>query len=145
MIRCEESRWYTWYTRLGTSVATGGGAIMLLGAALAHESASIPLVVIGGAWLAMGAGWLISTRRTAREIVIDGNVVRFISPRAHVDVDAADIVEIGYPRADINRMGTLSVRTSTHGTIKAVPRLTGLMDVLVELRRLNPNVSFRNM
>jgi len=145
MVRCEEARWYTWYTRLGTLVATGGGAVMLLGAALAHESASIPLLVIGGAWLAMGVGWLISTRRAAREIVIDGNVVRFISPRGHVDVDADDIVEIGYPRTDINRMGMLSVRTSTHGTIKAVPRLIGLMDVLVELRRLNPHVSFRNM
>ena len=93
----------------------------------------------------MGAGALIINPRYAREILIDGNVVRFISPRAQVDVDATDIVEVGYPRGDLNRMSGLSVRTSTHGTIRVVPRLIGLTDVLVELRRLNPSVTFRNM
>jgi hypothetical protein len=145
MIRCVEARWYAWYVRLGTSVATGGGAIMLIGAALAHDAASVPLLVIGGAWLGMGLASLIINPRYVREIVFDGSRMRFISPRAQVDIDAADIIEIGHPRRDINRMGTLSVRTSTHGTIKAVPRLIGLVDVLVELRRLNPQVTYRNM
>src|SRR5262245_66677208 len=113
---------------------------MLLGAALAHDGASVPLLVIGGGWLAMVVCALIINPRYAREIVIDGKVIRFISPRAQVDVDATDIIEVGYPRGDMNRMGVLSVRTSTHGTIRAVPRLIGLTDVLVELRRLNPSV-----
>jgi hypothetical protein len=42
-------------------------------------------------------------------------------------------------------MGALLVRTSTRGTIRTVGRLTGLIDVLVELRRLNPNIIYRNI
>jgi hypothetical protein len=91
-------------------------------------AASVPLLVLGGAWLAMGVASLVASPRYVREIVIDGSRVRFISPRAQVDVDCADIIEVGYRRGDINRMGTLSVRTSAHGTIRAAPRLVGLID-----------------
>jgi hypothetical protein len=134
MIRCVEAPRYAWYRRLVTAVTTGGGAIMLLVAALAHDAVSVPLLVIGGGWLAIGLASLIINPRYAREIVIDGNRVRFISPRAQVDIDAVDIIEVGHARLDINRMGILSVRTSTHGNIKAAPRLIGSIDVLVELR-----------
>jgi hypothetical protein len=145
MVRCVEAPWFAWYRRLVTAVTTGGGVIMVLGAALAHDAASVPLLVIGGGWLAIGLAALIINPRYVRDIVIDGSRVHFISPRAQVDIDAADIIEIGHARLDINRMGTLSVRTATHGTIKAVPRLIGLIDVLVELRRLNPQITYRNM
>jgi hypothetical protein len=145
MIRCTETPWYAWYRRLGASVATGGGVVMLVGAGVAHDAVSVPLLVIGGTWLAVGIASLIASSRYVREIVIDGSRVRFISPRAHIDVDCADIIEVSHPRWDFNRMGTLLVRTSTHGTIRAVPRFVGLIDVLVELRRLNPQVAYRNI
>lgn len=88
MIRCVEARWYAWYMRLGTSVATGGGAVMLIGAALAHDAASVPLLVIGGVWLAVGLACLIINPRYVREIVIDGSRMRFISPRAYLGSSA---------------------------------------------------------
>lgn len=145
MIRCAEASWYAWYRRLGTSVATGGGFIMLLAAAAVHDAASTPLLVIGGAWFAMGLASLVASRRYVREIIIDDRQVRLISARAQVDLDACDIIEVGHSRWDINRMGTLSIRTSTHGTIKAAARLTGLMDVLIALRQVNPRVAYRNL
>ena len=126
-------------------MATGGGAVMLLLAAGAHDAASVPLLVIGGAWLVMGIAGIAAGQRYAREIVLDGSGVHFISPRNQVDVSAGDIIEIGHAAWDLNRMGTLSVRTSTHGTIKTAPRLTGLIDLLVELRRLNPSITYRNV
>lgn len=149
MIRCVEARSYAWYRRLGSSVSTVGGVGMLLGAALAalsHHATSVPpLLIFGGIWLALGLASLISNPRFVREIVIDGSQVHFISPRKQVVIGAADILEVGHTRWDLNRMGALLVRTSTHGTIRTVGRLTGLIDVLVELRRLNPNVIYRNI
>jgi hypothetical protein len=149
VIRCVEARSYAWYRRLGSSVSTLGGAGMLVGAALAglsHHATSVPpLLVFGGGWLALGVAALISNQRFAREIVIDGSQVHFISPGKQVVIGAADILEIGHTRWDPNRMGALLIRTSTHGTIRTVGRLTGLIDVLVELRRLNPNVIYRNI
>ena len=149
MIRCVEARSYTWYRRLGSSVSTVGGVGMLLGAALAalsHHATSVPpLLIFGGIWLALGLASLIFNPRFVREIVIDGSQVHFISPRKQVAIDPADILEVGHARWDPNRMGALRVRTSTHGTIRTVGRLTGLIDVLVELRRLNPNVIYQNI
>ncbi len=122
---------------------------MLLGAALAalsHHATSVPpLLIFGGIWLALGIALLISSPLFVREIVIDGSEVHFMSPGKQVVIGAADILEVGHTRWDLNRMGALLVRTSTHGTIRAVGRLTGLTDVLVELRRLNPNVIYRNI
>jgi hypothetical protein len=54
--RYEESRWYRGYQRAFVVIAVVGGVAMLLGAAVAHEAASIPLLVIGGGWTAMGCG-----------------------------------------------------------------------------------------
>jgi hypothetical protein len=149
VIRCAENRSFAWYRRFGSSVTTIGGIGMLVGAALAalsHHATSVPpFLIFGGFWLALGVASLLYNPRVVREIVVDGSQVHFISPRKDVAVDAADILEVGHARWDINRMGALLVRTSTRGTIRTVGRLTGLIDVLVELRRLNPNIIYRNI
>jgi hypothetical protein len=149
VIRCVEAPSYVWYRRSGSSVATVGGVGLLVAAALAalsHHAASVPpLLIIGGAWLALGLAALIYNPRLVREIVIESSNVHFISPRRQVVVGAADILQVSHARWDVNRMGTLLVRTSTHGSIRAVGRLTGLTDVVTELRRLNPDVLCRNV
>jgi hypothetical protein len=148
VIRCVEAPSYVLYRRSGWSVAAVGGVGLLVGAALAalsHHATSVPpLLIFGGIWLALGLAALIYGPRIVREIVIDGSQVHFISPKRQVVVGAADILQVGHARWDVNRMGLLLVRTSTHGSIRAVGRLTGLTDVLAELRRLNPDVVCRN-
>ena len=149
MIRCVEARWYGWYRRLGSLASVVGGIGMLLGAALAalsHHATSVPpLLIFGGIWLALGLAALIVNPRIVREIVVDGSQIRFISPRKQVVISADDILEVGHSRWDLNRMGALLVRTSTHGTVRTAGRLTSLIDALTELRRLNPDVIYRNI
>jgi hypothetical protein len=149
VIRCVETRSYAWYRRLGSLASIVGGIGMLLGgslAALSHHATSVPpLLIFGGTWLALGLAALVVSHRIVREIVVDGSQVRFISPRKQVVISADDILEIGHSRWDINRMGALLVRTSTHGTVRTAGRLTSLIDALTELRRLNPDVTYRNI
>jgi hypothetical protein len=149
VIRCVEARSYAWYRRSGSSGAAVGGVGLLVGAglaALSHHATSVPpLLIFGGIWLALGLAALIYYPRVVREIAIDGSHVQFISPRRQLVIGAADILQVGHARWDINRLGLLLVRTSTHGSIRTVGRLTGLTDVLTELRRLNPDVIYRNI
>jgi len=64
--RYEESRWYRGYQRSFAVIAVVGGVAMLLGAAVAHEAAGIPLLVIGGGWTAMGAAGAAQRRTVFR-------------------------------------------------------------------------------
>jgi hypothetical protein len=145
MVQCAEASFFAWWRRTCACVGVAGGAIMLTVAPAVHDASSVPLLVIGTGWLAFGGVWLVIGQRYARVIVIDGHRVAFISPRAQVVVDARDIAEIGYGALDPRRMATLYVRTSSHGTIRVVPRLTGLIDVLIELRRINPAVIYNRL
>jgi hypothetical protein len=134
------ARWWVWYTRIGIVITVGGGTIMLLIAAAAHDGASIPLLVIGGAWFLMGLAGTWQRRRQVQEIVLAGEWVEFRSPVRCLTVPAAEIIEISSPWWDMQRMGYLRFRTRSNGVIKVAARLQGLFDFLVELRRVNPDV-----
>jgi hypothetical protein len=118
---------------------------MLLVAAVAHSSASVPLLVIGGLWTLAGGAGARQNRRLVREIVVSQGVARFISQSGAIEVPAASITEIRHGRFDPNRMGPLTVQTASNGKIRTSPRLVGLFDVLVELRRSNPALVIRNL
>jgi hypothetical protein len=118
---------------------------MLVVAAVAHSSASVPLLVIGGLWTLAGGGGAWQNRRLVREIVVSQGVARFISQSGAIEVPAASITEIRHGRFDPNRMGPLTVQTVSNGKIRTSPRLVGLFDVLVELRRSNPALVIRNL
>jgi hypothetical protein len=66
-----------WFQRAGLTIAIAGGAAMLTGAAAAHGAASVPLVVIGSGWLAIGALGLRRNRNCANQVRIDGTTLTF--------------------------------------------------------------------
>jgi len=136
VVSCTARRSWWWYNRLVIGIAAGGGIAMLVGAATAHDTASIPLLVIGGWWLLGGLLAIWQVRQQVHEIVIHGDSVEFRSTAKRVTIPAVEIVEVGSSR----RGGYLRFRTRSNGVIKVAPRLHGLFDFLIELRRLNPQV-----
>lgn len=113
---------------------------MLVGAAAAHSAASIPLLVIGGAWSLMGLAGIWRARLRVREIAVDAAHVVFRYQARNVVIPAQEITEIGWARWDPNRAASLRFRTISHGVIKTPPRMHGFIDFLIELRRINPDV-----
>ena len=118
---------------------------MLVVAAAAHKSTWTPLLVIGPWWIMVGLIGVWLNRRWVREIVVAAGVARFTSASARIEVPAAEITRISHAWFDVNRMGTLTVKTASNGTIKAAGRLDGLPQVLRELRRSNPSLVVRNL
>jgi hypothetical protein len=145
VVRCAEAAWYRRYRRLAAVIFTGGGVAMIAGAAVSRSSASVPLLVIGAGWTLVGVIFIQQGRRLVTEIVVSAGAATLTSASASIDVPAADITEIGHARFDVNRMGPLTVKTTSNGRIRAVPRLEGLPEVVIELRRSNPALLCRNL
>jgi len=145
VVSCKATLWWQWYYRITVGIAVGGGAVMLFGAIVAHDAASIPLLVIGGFWLLGGVLSIWQGSQSAQEIILDGDSVEFRSPAKRLTIPATAIVEVSAPWWDTGHMGYLRFRTRTNGNIKAVPRLEGFFDFLVELRRLNPEMKVKTL
>jgi hypothetical protein len=134
-----QSKWFSRYQAGTLVVSLGGGLLMLLLAPLAHDSASIPLLVIGALWTAMGLGGLRMNRRTFQAVRLEsGGMVSFMSPGRALTIPVGEILEVRRARGDINRFSPLRVITRSHGTLAISPRLDGLIELLVELRAANP-------
>lgn len=140
VIRCEESPWYHRCQSAFEAVAIVAGVVMLLAAAIAHDSASIALLVIGGAWTAMGIAGAAQRRKVFRSAELGNGFLTFTSATEELRVPVTDILEIRRSKGDLNRFSPLRVRTRSHGTIKLSPRLNRLIELLVELRTANPEV-----
>ena len=118
---------------------------MLVGAAIAHNAASIPLVVIGGAWLLMGLLGLRQGRRMASEVQLTGSgLLTFSFPKERISVPVSEVVEIRPSRGDINRFAPILVRDVNGNVVRIVPRLQGLVELLLELRHQNPSIRMGN-
>jgi len=113
---------------------------MLLGAAIARDSSSIPLLALGGIWTATGLGSLWMDRRTAKAVRLESRTVTFISPGLTLTIPVAEIIEVRRARGDINRLSPLKVTTRNHGRLAISPRLDGLSELLVQLRTANPSL-----
>ncbi len=133
-----ESKWFSRYQVGFFAVALGGGVAMLLIAALARDSASIPLLVMGTGWTVIGLDSMRRTHRTFRAVRFEDGVVTFISPGRSMSIPAAEIIEVRRARGDLNRFMPLKAVTSNNGTLAVSPRLNGLIELLVELRKANP-------
>lgn len=145
MISAQATRSWRWYQTGGVYLGTAGGTVMLLVAALGRNSSSVPLLLIGIAWIAMGLVGAWQWRRVAREVRLDDDCISFIFPANEVTIPAAEIVEIRRARGDMNHWTWLRFRTRSHGTIKVAARLRGLVDLLSELRRLNPRMTYPDL
>jgi hypothetical protein len=123
-------------------LSLGGGALMLLVAAIGQDSNSVPLLLIGSWWIAMGLGGVWQWPRVAREVRLEDERITFVFPRNELTMPAAEIIKIRRPRLDINHVTWLRFQTQRHGTVKVAARLRGVVDLLAELRRLNPSVTY---
>jgi hypothetical protein len=113
---------------------------MLALAAVVHDAASIALLIIGGWWALVGVFALIQGRSTAREVRLEQGVVTFVLASKNVVVPATEIEEFRRSRGDLSHFMPIRVRTAHDGVVKVAPRLCGLFQFLVELRRFNPMV-----
>ena len=88
----------------------------------------------------MGIGGLRYRRNVAREVILRHESVTFVSSRAKLTIPVMDVVEVRRSGAiyDINHMIPLEVRTKTHEAIRLDSRLGGLLDLLLQLKILNP-------
>jgi hypothetical protein len=127
--------------RVGLLVALVGGVGMLAVAAGAHDSASIPIAVIGGAWLLCGMGGLHQRRTMVRAVQLESGRVtfRFFKGR-DLTVPATAIVAVRRARFDPSRVGPLQVRTAGGDLLRVPAQLRGLLDLLLQLRLLNPKL-----
>jgi hypothetical protein len=145
VVSCTTSPGWRRYQRASIALPLAGGLLLLLAAAVAHDSASTPLLVIGGAWACLGAAALWYSRRVADALRLENGQVTFVFPAGELRVPAGDVLSFGRGRLDSSRMRPLLVRTSTHGTIKVSARLVGLFDFLYGLRQINPDVVIRDI
>ncbi|HEX9033527.1 MAG TPA: hypothetical protein VF834_16930 [Streptosporangiaceae bacterium] len=67
----------------------------------------------------------------------------FRAPARTITVPASEIVEVRAPWWDANHMTALQFRTRSGAIIKTAPRLQGIFDFLVELRRASPDLTVR--
>jgi hypothetical protein len=102
------------------------------------ESASFPsfAALRGGARIALVA---TVPRRVVRARTPKTGPYQFVLTY-RTTTGPTDIVEVWRPRYDINRFGPLEVRTKSHGAIRVDSHLRGLIDLLLELRLLNPGL-----
>lgn len=142
MISARADRSWRWYQAVGVYVPLAGGALMFLVAAISQDSNSAPLLVIGTFWVAIGLAGVWQWPRVAREVRLEDERITFIFPSKELTIPAADVIEIRRPRWDMNHWLWLRFHTQSHGTIRVAARLRGLVDLLAELRRLNPRVMY---
>ena len=142
VISSEADRSWRWYQAVGVYLPLAGGIVMLLVAAIIINSNSVPLLVIGAFWTAVGLGGVALRPRVAREVRIDGEQISFVFPGKKLTIAASEVIEIRRARGDMNRWAWLRFRTKSHGTIRVAARLRGFVDLASELRRLNPRVTY---
>jgi hypothetical protein len=145
VISCKAVGWWKWYWQGFTFIGIVGGLVMLLLAAAIHRTASIPLLIIGGWWIVFGSLALFQGRQTARELHLQHDVVTFVFSKKEMKVPVHAILEMRRTWGDINRFMPIKVRTTQGERLKVVPRMTGLFEFAVELRRLNPTVDMGNL
>ena len=134
-----------WYQRLFAGTGLAGGLIMLLGAALAHDAATVPLLAIGACWAGTGAGAGWRGRHVACQLRLEGDTVIFAFPAHEIRVPAQQVRDLQRSRLDPSRMRPLRVSTESQGLIRVSPRLTGLFDFLHALRLINPGVHIHDL
>jgi hypothetical protein len=115
---------------------------MFLVAAISQDSNSVPLIVIGSFWIAMGLVGVWQWPRVAREVRLEDERITFVFPAKELTIPATEVIEIRRARGDMNHWLWLRIQTTSHGTIRVAARLRGLVDLLSELRRLNPRVLY---
>jgi hypothetical protein len=119
-----------------------GGTLIVLLAAISQDSSSLPLIVIGSFWIAIGLVGVWQRPRVAREVRLDDERITFIFPAKALTIPATEVIEVRRARGDMNHWLWLRFHTTSYGTIRVAARLRGVVDLLGALRRLNPRLTY---
>lgn len=141
---CRATAYWTGFTRFGNAMNTLIGTGALIAAAAVHNLMTSPALIIFG--LIWGGGGVLGARlykRTILEIVLDGDRIKFSSEVASFTIPAGDITKVSRPWADPQRMGHLYIRARSRGVIRTAPRMHGLDDLVIQLRRVNPEIKLK--
>jgi len=145
VISCEAPQWWSRYQQIGIVVAIGGGAAMLLLAAIAHDAASVALIIIGGLWCVMGILGLRQFRTLATFVTFDGKVIEFRWPERQLVVPVGDLVAVSRSRWDLQRVSWLKIETRSNGVVRLPPRLDNVIELLMALKEANPELRLVNV
>jgi hypothetical protein len=145
VISCEVSRWWSRSQQIGIVVALAGGAAMLLLAAIAHDAASVALVVIGGLWFIMGTLGLRQFRTLPTFVTFDGELIEFRWPERQLAVPVGDLVAVTRSRWDLQRVSWLKIETRSNGVVRLPPRLDNVIELLMALKEANPEIRLANV
>jgi hypothetical protein len=121
LVSCEARGSWLQHQKAALMMAIVAGLVMLVGSLVALNSASVRLLVLGGALLFMGPQGARQYSRTVRTMTFDGTQVRFALARGHHDVALRDITEFTWAKFDLNRLGALRTVT-TDGTYLVAAR-----------------------
>jgi hypothetical protein len=145
VISARADRSWRWYQAFGLYVPTVGGILLLVVAAITRDSNSIPLLVIGTGWIVIGLAALWWRPRVAHEVCIESGRIIFVFPRTELTVPVGDLVRIRRAWGDLNHWLWFRFETRSHGSVRVAARLEGLIELLAEIRRLNPGVSYPSL
>jgi len=118
---------------------------MLLLAAIAHDAASVALIIIGGLWCVMGILGLRQFRTLATFVTFDGKVIEFRWPERQLVVPVGDLVAVSRSRWDLQRVSWLKIETRSNGVVRLPPRLDNVIELLMALKEANPELRLVNV
>jgi hypothetical protein len=139
VITSEASLWWRRYVAFGRAVALGGAAIMLSIAAVAHSTTSIPLVVIGAAWAAIGVASWLQLRHVAYSVTANDGRLFLVGALASRELAVEQLAEFKWSPWDLNRLSTASFITVSGEKIRVPARMTRTLDILMYVKRNNDN------
>ena len=137
VITCEATKGWRYFV-VATQTVTLVGGLIMLGLALAvHDSASVPVAIIGGAWTLIWAGSYWQTRRTAYCVTFRDSILSFSGRRMDRQIRCADVSEYRRTRSSAASFRPAVFLTKTGERIKVAGRMTGLFELLVAIRQDN--------
>jgi hypothetical protein len=102
-----------------------GGLTMLVAAIFVSSESVVPLLTFGASWLLVATLQAVTVRHLANEVSVDETDVLFSGPAIHRCVPVSDIVSVRRSSGDFQLVGSVRVRTRSHGVIKVAVRLDG--------------------
>jgi hypothetical protein len=108
--------------------------------AFATRTTDFEPFLLGGIFVLGALAWVWWERRIATEVRLDDDRVTFVGKHQHVVARRRDIVALEAPVWDFNRVSYITVRFAGPEQPIRVARLRHLVELVLELRRRNPDL-----
>jgi hypothetical protein len=113
--------------------------------AFATRTTDFEPFLLGGIFVLGALAWVWWERRIATEVRLDDDRVTFVGKHQHVVARRRDIVALEAPVWDFNRVSYITVRFAGSEQPIRVARLRHLVELVLELRRRNPDLRAANL